>query len=183
MGFERRRLLRILSFAFGSSILLSRTELGVAAQTATPPKPSSPSAGAEVGHALVGEAATEKVTGIGGLFFRAKDPAVLGRWYQEHLGIALTPASYDDPVWEQEAGPTVFSPFPQTSNYFGDTQKVWMVNFRVRDLDKMAAQLEAAGIAVKIDPQTYPNGRFARLHDPEGNPIELWQSAKPVKGM
>ena len=50
-----------------------------------------------------------------------------------------------------------------------------MVNFRVRDLDKMAAQLQAAGIAVKIDPQSYPNGRFARLHDPEGNPIELWQ--------
>ena len=95
----------------------------------------------------------EKVTGIGGLFFRAKDPAVLGRWYQEHLGIALTPASSGDPVWQQEAGPTVFSPFPQTSNYFGDAQKMWMVNFRVHDLDKMAAQLEAAGIAVKIDPQ------------------------------
>jgi predicted enzyme related to lactoylglutathione lyase len=50
-----------------------------------------------------------------------------------------------------------------------------MVNFRVRDLDRMAAQLRAAGIAVKIDPQSYPNGRFARLYDPEGNPIELWQ--------
>jgi glyoxylase I family protein len=54
-----------------------------------------------------------------------------------------------------------------------------MVNFRVRDLDKMAAQLQAAGIAVKIDPQPYPNGRFARLRDPEGNPIELWQPKAP----
>jgi predicted enzyme related to lactoylglutathione lyase len=54
-----------------------------------------------------------------------------------------------------------------------------MVNFRVRDLDKMAAQLQAAGIAVKIDAQPYPNGRFARLHDPEGNPIELWQPKVP----
>ena len=57
------------------------------------------------------------------------------------------------------------------------------MNFRVRDLDKMATQLQAAGIAVKIDPQTYPNGQFARLQDPEGNPIELWQPAKPVKEM
>jgi glyoxylase I family protein len=53
-----------------------------------------------------------------------------------------------------------------------------MVNFRVRDLDRMAAQLRAAGIEVKIDPQSYPNGGFARLHDPEGNPIELWQPTR-----
>ena len=179
MGFQRRHLLRILSFAFGSSFILSRTEPGVAAQAATPPKTSSPPAGTEVSHGLAAEAAMEKVTGIGGLFFRAKDPAGLGRWYQQHLGISLTPSSPGDPVWQQEAGPTVFSPFPETSGYFGAPQKMWMVNFRVRDLDKMAAQLQAAGIAVKIDPQSYPIGRFARLHDPEGNPIELWQSAKP----
>jgi hypothetical protein len=74
----------------------------------------------------------EKVTGIGGLFFRAHDPKALGRWYQQHLGIS----SLQDSVWQQEAGPTVFSPFPETSNYFGDANKSWMVNFRVRDLDK-----------------------------------------------
>jgi glyoxylase I family protein len=79
----------------------------------------------------------EKVAGIGGLFFRAHDPVALGRWYLQHLGISLTPTSYDSPVWQQEAGPTVFSPFPETSDYFGDPHKVWMVNFRVRDLDKM----------------------------------------------
>jgi len=117
----------------------------------------------------------EKVAGIGGLFFRAHDPDALGRWYLEHLGIALTPTANDSPVWQQEAGPTVFSPFPETTRYFGDPSKMWMVNFRVHDLDKMAAQLRAAGIEVKIDPQSYPNGRFARLRDPEGNPIELWQ--------
>jgi len=76
--------------------------------------------------------------------------------------------------------PPVFSPFPETSAHFGDAHKVWMVNFRVRDLDKMAAQLQAAAIEVKMDPQSYPNGRFARVHDPEGNPIELWQPAKPA---
>ena len=119
----------------------------------------------------------EKVTGIGGFFFRAKDPKALASWYQQHLGISLIPSSEGDPVWEQEAGPTVFAPFPETSKYFGDAQKVWMVNFRVRDLDKMAAQLRAAGIEVKMYPQSDPNGRFARVHDPEGNPIELWQPA------
>ena len=121
----------------------------------------------------------EKVTGIGGLFFRAHDPKALGLWYQQHLGISLMPSGLEDSVWQQEAGPTVFAPFKETSSYFGDPQKVWMVNFRVRDLDKMAAQLQAAGITVKVDPQSYPNGRFARLNDPEGNPIELWQPKVP----
>ena len=117
----------------------------------------------------------EKVAGIGGLFFRAHDPKALGNWYLQHLGIALEPTSEGRPVWQQEAGPTVFSPFPETTKYFGDPQKVWMVNFRVHDLDKMVAQLRTGGIEVK-GPESYPNiGRFARLHDPEGNPIELWQ--------
>jgi len=122
-------------------------------------------------------APTEKVLGIGGLFFRSKDPKVLSHWYRDHLGINLTPSSHDMLPWHTEAGITVFAPFPQDSDYFGaDSQtKLWMVNFRVRDLDKMAAQLEAAGIEVKVDPTTYPYGRFARIHDPEGNPIELWQ--------
>ncbi len=177
MGFPRRQLLRILSFAFGSSLIVGRTQLGIAAQTATPI--STPPAGAAAKQGSASATEMEKVTGIGGLFFRAHDPDALGHWYQQHLGIALTPTSYNDPVWVQEAGPTIFSPFPQTSNYFGDAQKSWMVNFRVRDLDKMAAQLQAAGIAVKIDPQSYPNGRFGRLHDPEGNPIELWQAVRP----
>ena len=79
----------------------------------------------------------KKVAGIGGLFFPAHDPKALGRWYQQHLGISLTPSSYEDSVWQQEAGPTVFAPFEETSDYFGDTRKFWMVNFRVRDLDKM----------------------------------------------
>jgi glyoxylase I family protein len=179
MPFQRRQLLRILSFAFGSNFILSRNQLVIAAQTATQPKVFPPPAGAAVRDGIAGGTEMEKVTGIGGLFFRAHDPKALGRWYQQHLGISLTPSSYEDSVWQQEAGPTVFAPFEETSDYFGDTQKLWMVNFRVRDLDKMAAQLQAAGIAVKMDPQSYPNGRFARVHDPEGNPIELWQSKVP----
>jgi len=117
----------------------------------------------------------QRVTGIGGFFFRAEDPAALSRWYLDHLGIDPVPADYGERSWSQEAGPTVFAPFPRDTDYFGNTGKQWMINLRVADLEAMAAQLRAAGIEVKIDPEIYPNGRFARLYDPEGNPIELWQ--------
>ena len=176
MSFQRRQLLRSLSYALGASFILPKNELAMAAQkpaqTANPAPPASASAERESGGTKM-----EKVAGIGGLFFRAHDPKALGKWYQQHLGIALTPTGEGETVWQQEAGPTVFSPFPETTKYFGDPNKTWMVNFRVHDIDKMVAQLRAAGIDVK-DPETYPNiGRFARLHDPEGNPIELWQPA------
>jgi glyoxylase I family protein len=175
MFFLRRQLLRTLSFAFGSSVILGRSQLAVAAQTTTPPKTSPPPAGAGVHDRIAGGTEMEKVTGIGGFFFRAKDPKALALWYQQHLGILTIPTSDGETAWQQEAGSTAFTPFPETSKYFGDPQKVWMLNFRVRDVDKMAAQLQAAGIEVKVDPESYPYGRFARLHDPEGNPIELWQ--------
>jgi len=109
-----------------------------------------------------------KVVGIGGLLFRARDPAALGRWYQERLGVTVTPASYEELPWWQEAGPTVFSPFP-----FGDASQAWMINLRVRDLDAMAAQRRGAGVAIDVHPERYPNGRLAPLRDPEGNPDEL----------
>jgi hypothetical protein len=105
MRFQRRQLLRTLSFAFGSSFIWSRNQLGIAAQTAIQPKVSPPPAGAAVRDGIAGGTEMEKVTGIGGLFFRAHDPKALGRWYQQHLGISLTPSSYQDSVWQQEAGP------------------------------------------------------------------------------
>ena len=179
MLFLRRQLLRTLSFAFGSNFILGRNQFAIAAQTAVQPKSSSLPAGAAVRDAIAGGTEMEKVAGIGGFFFRAKDPKALGLWYQQHLGISVIPTSNEESPWQQEAGPTAFAPFKETSGYFGDAQKVWMLNFRVRDLDKMAAQLRAAGIEIKIDPQSYPNGRFARVHDPEGNPIELWQPKVP----
>jgi glyoxylase I family protein len=179
MLFPRRQLLQTLSFAFGSNILLRGDQLGLAAQPASqaPASPNVPHSAVHEGIAAATE--MEKVTGIGGFFFRAKDPKALGLWYQQHLGISLIPTSYEESPWKQEAGPTAFAPFKETSGYFGDITKVWMLNFRVRDLDKMAAQLQAAGIEVKMDTQSYPNGRFARVHDPEGNPIELWQPKVP----
>ncbi len=179
MRFERRQLLRSLSFVFGSSFIWNRNQLGIAAQAAKQPEVSLPPTGAAGRDGIAGGTEMEKVAGIGGFFFRAKDPKALGLWYEQHLGILTIPTSYAKHGWQQEAGSTAFAPFPETSKYFGDPNKSWMLNFRVRDLDKMAAQLQAAGIAVKIDPQSYPNGRFARLHDPEGNPIELWQPNVP----
>jgi len=91
------------------------------------------------------------------------------------LGVTQVPGDYNTPPWAQEAGLTVFAPFPIDTDYFGNPQQVWMINFRVVNLDRMIAQLQAKGVKVKIDPENYPNGRFARLHDPEGNPIELWE--------
>ncbi len=175
MSLQRRRLLQILSGAVGAGFLLHRNASAITespSQSAT----AAPSEGAAAKHELKGTE-MEKVAGIGGLFFRAHDPKALGNWYQQHLGISLTPTAEGGTVWQQEAGPTAFTPFPETTKYFGDPQKVWMINFRVHDMNKMVAQLRAAGIEVK-DPESYPNiGSFARLHDPEGNPIELWQPA------
>jgi len=94
MLFLRRQLLRTLSFAFGSSFILGRNQPGIVAQTAVQPKLSPPPAGAGVRDGMAGGTEMEKVTGIGGFFFRAKDPKALGRWYQQHLGISLTPSSY-----------------------------------------------------------------------------------------
>jgi glyoxylase I family protein len=117
----------------------------------------------------------EQVNGIGGLFFRARDPKTLAGWYEQHLGVRKTPESYEEDSWWQERGPTVFAPFEADTDYFGKAENQWMVNFRVSDLDAMTDQLVEAGIEVKVDPGVYPNGRFAHLADPEGNPIELWE--------
>jgi len=176
MSFQRRKLLQTLSYAFGASFILPRNGLAMAAQNPAQPANTAPPAKEGAKHES-GETVMEKVAGIGGFFFRAKDPKALGQWYQQHLGISLSPTSESGSVWQQESGPTVFTPFPETTKYFGDPSKNWMINFRVHDMDKMVAQLRGAGIEVK-DPETYGKiGRFTRLHDPEGNPIELWEPA------
>ena len=109
------------------------------------------------------------VTGIGGFFFRANDPKALGAWYQTHFGMG----GYD---WQQAAGTTVFAPFAKDTDYF-PADKQWMLNLRVDDLDAMITQLKAAGITVTQNPEwdTPETGRFARITDPEGNAVELWQ--------
>lgn len=119
----------------------------------------------------------ERVTGIGGVFFKAGNPEALTRWYAEHLGVDAPPETYDIAPWRQEAGDTVFAAMPGDSDRFGSHEQSWAINFRVNDLDAMVEQLRTADITVTVDPQTYPNGRFADLADPEGHPIRLWQVA------
>ncbi|PQA86169.1 VOC family protein [Hyphococcus luteus] len=117
----------------------------------------------------------EKVDGVGGIFFRAKDPKALAKWYEDHLGVKQVPGDYDSPPWRTSAGTVVFAPFEEDTTYFGDMKNQWMINFRVKDLAAMTAQLRAAGIEVEDYPEDGPNGRFAHLFDPEGNRIELWE--------
>ncbi len=119
----------------------------------------------------------ERVTGIGGVFFRARDPEVLARWYATHLGVDPAPESYDVSSWWQQAGPTVFAAMPAESDHFGSPAHSWSINFRVADLEAMVGQLRVVGIAVAVDPEQYPNGTFASLHDPEGNAVQLWEPA------
>ena len=121
----------------------------------------------------------ERVLGIGGFFFRSEDPKALNQWYLENLGIALVPQDYDTPCWSQEAGATVWSAFAKDTEYFHRAQQQWMVNFRVGDLVAMLAQLTANGVKVVKALETHPNGHFAHILDPEGNPIELWQPITP----
>lgn len=112
------------------------------------------------------------VTGIGGVFIRSRDPAALKAWYRDHLGIGTGPYG----KWAQEAGSTIFAPFAADSDYF-PTDRAWMLNLRVDDLDALIESLHAAGIEVRTDPawDDPATGRFARIHDPDGNPLELWQ--------
>lgn len=116
-----------------------------------------------------------RVQGIGGVFFRSRDPAALAAWYEQHLGIPPVPSDYCQPAWEPEPGATVFAPFPEDSGYFGRAEQSFMLNFRVKNLDAVVEELESEGIPVAVDREIYPNGRFARIHDPDGNPVELWE--------
>ena len=118
----------------------------------------------------------EKVKGIGGVFIRAKDPAALSVWYAEFLGVDPAPTDMETPPWIADGGVTVFAPFAADTDYFPAGQQV-MVNFRVADMDAMLAHLRAGG-AVPFNAQTMDGiGRFAHIHDPEGNAGELWEPA------
>ena len=122
------------------------------------------------------------VLGMGGYFFRSKDPQALKAWYRDHLGVGGGIGTDDkgqsnEWVWFTEGGPMVFEPFKQDSDYFPAEKQV-MINLRVSDLDGLLASLREAGIEVitKAEWDATPEiGRFARIHDPEGNPIELWE--------
>ncbi|HVU16446.1 MAG TPA: VOC family protein [Candidatus Didemnitutus sp.] len=172
MNTPRRRFL-----ATGMAAVASLAIPRLVAETPGPPvEPRKPDAPDPASSAKpTDNAARQRVAGIGGFFFRATNPKELSDWYERALGVTPIPQDYNSPPWTQEAGATAFAPFPQDTKYFGRPTQNWMLNFRVHNLDTMVAQLQAMGVKVKVDPQAYPNGRFARLHDPEGNPIELWE--------
>ena len=115
------------------------------------------------------------VTGVGGFFFRANDPEALRAWYAEHLGVGTGPYG----MWDQHAGPTVFSPFKADTDYFGPSDLPFMINLRVDELDGIVADLEAKGIEI-LGRQDEDYGRFAWIMDPDGVKIELWQQRGPA---
>ncbi|MEL6550670.1 MAG: VOC family protein [Pseudomonadota bacterium] len=123
----------------------------------------------------VREVNSAKVSGIGGFFIRARNPGKMRAWYRDVLGIGRS----DDVVWQQAPGPTIFAPYAERSTYFGRQDQSFMLNFRVDNLAAMIEELTATGIRVETRPGEWDNdtGRFARIHDPEGNPIELWEPA------
>ena len=118
----------------------------------------------------------EKVVGFGGFFLRSAQPEVLARWYRDMLGIDLVLTSADQQPWMTEGGAVVLAPFAQDIYYLA-ADKAFMLNFKVRDLAAMVAQLETAGVEVKPLPEMSGIGKFAHLTDPEGTPIELWEPA------
>jgi len=112
------------------------------------------------------------VNGIGGLFFRCKDHKALSEWYRIHFGIN---DSQSGDMWITEKGPTVFAPFKQDTDYFGSKEQMFMINFRINDLDGFIEKLKAAGTKIDENRMNEPYGKFAWVYDPEGNKIELWE--------
>lgn len=116
----------------------------------------------------------ERVTGIGGIFFKARDPAALGAWYERHLGVTLGWATGSVFRWETP-GSTVWSPFAAETTYFAPSAAPFMINYRVADLAAMLEQLRAGGVEVDAKTEESEYGKFGWCMDPEGNRIELWQ--------
>jgi predicted enzyme related to lactoylglutathione lyase len=120
-----------------------------------------------------------RVTGIGGVFLRARDPKSLSAWYVKHLGIQLADYGGATFLWSDEipatTGMTTWSLFPENTTHFGSGTQQAMINYRVDDLDALLAQLAAANVTIDPKRDEYDFGRFAWITDPEGNRIELWQ--------
>lgn len=121
----------------------------------------------------------KKVTGIGGIFFKCKDPNKVKEWYQKHLGLNTNPygASFE---WYQDAdstkkGLTQWTPFPETTKYFDPSTKDFMINYRVENLVELVEELKKEGVTVVDQIETFDYGKFVHIIDVEGNKIELWE--------
>jgi predicted enzyme related to lactoylglutathione lyase len=123
-----------------------------------------------------------RVTGIGGIFLKARDPKALSAWYAQHLGIKLADYGGASFLWSDEVPPTTgqtaWMLFPETTKHFGSETQRAMVNYRVDDLDALLVQLAAANVPIDPKREDAPYGKFAWITDPEGNRLELWQPLK-----
>lgn len=122
-----------------------------------------------------------KVTGIGGVFFKARDPQALAAWYQTHLGIDLADFGGAILKWTDDArkdtGLTVWHVAKRDTTWFAPSDAPFMINYRVDDLDALLAQLKDADVEIVSGPETHPNGKFAWIMDPDRNKLELWEPA------
>ena len=121
----------------------------------------------------------KKVTGIGGIFFKCKDPNKMNEWYKTHLGFDTTQygTSFE---WRQledpaKTGTTQWSPFAETTKYFEPSTKDFMINYRVDNLEALVAQLKSEGVTIVDEIESYDYGKFVHIVDVEGNKIELWE--------
>jgi len=123
----------------------------------------------------------KRVTGLGGLFFKAKDPKAMYDWYEKHLGIQREPDGsgamfhWRDAADPEKTGLTVWSIFPETTKYFDPSPASFMMNFRVENLAELLKLLREEGVAIDPKVEEYDYGKFAWITDPEGNRIELWE--------
>ena len=131
---------------------------------------------ADSGQAAPPEAAGH-ITGVGGVFFKAKDPKALAAWYRDVLGMRVE--AWGGAVLRTDAPkhpPAVaWNPFPASTDYFAPSDGAFMINYAVDDMDALVARLGAKGVKILKRDDSDPNGRFAWILDPEGNKIELWQ--------
>lgn len=121
----------------------------------------------------------KKVTGIGGVFFKCKDPKAVTEWYKNNLGLNTNPYGasfewYEQPVSEKKAS-TQWTPFAETTKYFEPSTKDFMINYRVENLELLVEELKQAGVTLLDEIQSYDYGKFIHILDPEGNKIELWE--------
>jgi predicted enzyme related to lactoylglutathione lyase len=119
----------------------------------------------------------KRVTGIGGIFFKAKDPKTLQAWYERHLGIPSTPDGYIVFSWggQDDQGHTVWSAMPDSTTYYQPSTQPFMINYRVDNLDHLLDVLKEEGVPIVGDTEILEYGKFAWIMDPEGNKIELWE--------
>ena len=123
----------------------------------------------------------KKVTGIGGIFFKCKDPKAVNEWYKTHLGFETTPygTSFEwrDIDDSSKKGLTQWNPFPETTKYFDPSEKEFMINYRVENLEALVEELKKQNVTIVDKIETYDYGKFVHILDLEGNKIELWEPA------